>query len=131
MNTIINVKYRDGHGDTWYDYDILIGAITPDQIITIGQNLLESSQVIAHQIGLTSPSREAFEIKGGCTEMDHVYTVLNDFEVNDAVTPSDLITTESASTRSMTVNEFIKLIEEVDFCEDKEAIRIDHPCTHQ
>lgn len=97
MNTIIQTKYRDGHGDSWHDYDVLSGEITQAQIDIIREKLLESNQVIAHQLGLTSPSREAFELKGGCTDMDHVYTVLSDFEYHDNLTPNDILTTEQVS----------------------------------
>lgn len=122
MNTCLRLKYRDANGDSWHDYVIINGAITQAQIDTIRENL-EESQCIANEIGLTSPANEAFEIKGGYTESDHVYTVLTDFEDNDELTPSDMHTTENAF-HDFDITEIVSRFEQSSIDIEKELTRI-------
>lgn len=123
-NTIICLKYRDGHGDGYHDYTVVNGLITQEQINTIHENLIEEQEcIIANQVGLESPARHAFMSNGGITDKDHVYTILNDFANGFKPNPERMSTTECAHT-TMTINELVNKIKETDFCEQKELDRI-------
>lgn len=122
MNTILNLVYSDANNHKKEINVVLDGSINDDQIKIINQCLIDGEFVIAHQVGLPTPSLLFSEKYSFPTEDDHVYTKLFDF-CNEAPCASSLLT-KSEPTIDLTIDDFIHNISTVKWDELKESMRI-------
>jgi hypothetical protein len=107
-NTKINLLYRDASNYKTALDVVVKGAITRQQIKQIKSNLDDGQFIIAHQVGLPTPSFN-FAGKDGWPndDLDHVWTTLEDFE--DDPEPEELHTSD-VSTVGMTIEQLANAI---------------------
>lgn len=110
-NTLLKLSYRDAGNFGRYREEVLEGALTAEMVAALGAALNEGYQLIADQVGLPTPS---FEEKAGesdwpSEELDHVWTVLDQFE--DVGNPApDQFHTDQAPTLAMTAEQFVQKV---------------------
>lgn len=112
MNTILRLKYSDASNYKQSLDVILSGVITADQIQTLERKLEMGSDIIAHQVGLPTPSEQFDENFDFPTEDDHVWTSIEQFE--EGTTDVNDFDTEKEPTVDMTVDQFMERVEAVD-----------------
>jgi hypothetical protein len=106
MNTKLSLIYRDADNYSASKDVVITGEITQQQIDKIKENLVDGCFIIAHQVGLPTPS----ENFGGMDnypnwEIDHVYTMLFDGKPT-----SEQLHTAEVATIDMTIDELAKNI---------------------
>lgn len=112
MNTILRLTYADA-SNYKKDLDVVLkGVITQEQISTLESKLEDGSGIIAHQIGLPTPSEQFDEEFDFPTADDHVWTTIEQFEEGN--TEVSDFSTEAAPTIDMTVDEFMAKVAEVE-----------------
>lgn len=107
-NTCIELDYRtDSDGAS--DVVVLAGKITQAEVDKIEENLIDGFQVIAHQIGLPTPSEQLSEQREFPQGDDHVLTSLASW-ISETPTADSLHTNEPA-THDLTPAELAEKIE--------------------
>lgn len=112
MNTKLCLLYRDANNFKTYRSEVLVGAITVEQLDTLSAHLEDGVFLIAEQVGLPTPSFSAVGSAGWPRKRDdHVYTTLADFEEAleegmERPNPSDMLT-DAPATLAMDVTTFV------------------------
>jgi hypothetical protein len=101
MNTKLDLMYRDASNYKASQSVVLAGEITAEQIAAIASKLDDGAFLIAHQVGLPTPS-DAFSGNDNYPndDIDHVFTTLVEFENaretdNELPAPEDFLTDEA------------------------------------
>lgn len=98
MNTAISYMYRDGSNFKAYDYVVLSGLITWDQVKALAE---DGEYIIAHEVGLPELQHQ---LTGFPNEDDHVYHEIDGVE-----------STDQQPTMTMTAMEFLQLLREAPY----------------
>lgn len=121
MNTQLALMYRDASNYKISLDVVLAGVLSEPDIAEIKNKLVDGQFVIAHQIGLPTPSVRFASKYSFPTEDDHVYTTLSDFE-DETPTPQSLITDDDQIL--MSTSDFMARIRAVVWDEGAEMQRL-------
>ena len=95
-NTKLELVYCDSDNNKVRETVILIGGLSPVQIVMMARKLKDGDKIIAHQIGLPTPSQQQQGTDyWPSDEIDHVFTTLEAFEDGSVPHLEDLLTTEA------------------------------------
>lgn len=125
MNTLLQLNYADASNHKKDIELVLEGEITVDQIATIASKLNEGESIIAHQVGLPTPSEKFDEDFDFPTADDHVWTDIEAFSYGNP-SPKDMLTDKEPNFH-MTISEFVekmKAVEEWDIGAEMERLDI-------
>jgi len=109
-NTRLQLDYSSASMN--YSIDLILeGAITQDQVRAISMNLIDGYQIVAEQVALTSPLKEAMNIGliDRYDETDHPLTDLGQWESGEPKA-SDMHTEEPATVSHYTISELAEVI---------------------
>lgn len=114
-NTLLRLSYRDAGNYGSCLEEVLPGPITEREIALMRELLNDGYQVIAEQVGLPTPGFIPREGEGDwpSEEMDHVWTVIDQFEEKgDDLSPADFLT-DQAPTLVITVGDLLEKLKRV------------------
>tara|TARA_B100000949_G_scaffold231730_1_gene244446 strand:- start:816 stop:1208 length:393 start_codon:yes stop_codon:yes gene_type:complete len=124
MNTQFNLLYKDINNTKASVTVILAGAITDAQIDAIMDKLDDGMYFIPNQVGLPAPADTLAEHADfPHPEQDHAWTIIKAFHHGDKPT-ADSMLTQDAPTHSMTIDELVSRIVQVEWDEDAEWERL-------
>lgn len=110
MNTRIELGYRTG-SDKAYTTVILPGAITQAQVEQISRGLIDSTQIIANQVHLPTPSEQLAEERNFPEADDHILTTMEDW--SDGTPKAELLHTPEEPTHGMDIATLASQIEHI------------------
>ena len=122
MNTQLSLMYRDASNYKLHLDVVLSGTLSNSDIAEIRSKLVDGQFVIAHQVGLPTPSVRFASRYSFPTEDDHVYTTLADFEDEDLDPAALAITTDE--TPLMSCSDFMERVRSVVWDEGAEMRRL-------
>lgn len=110
MNTRIELEYRTAT-DSASEIIVLAGAITQAQADQITSNMIDEFQVIAHQIGLPTPSESLAQEREFPDSEDHLLTNFSDWLVDTPMAES--LHTTDTPTHDLPITELADRIEQI------------------
>ncbi|UAA39629.1 hypothetical protein KIH87_04530 [Paraneptunicella aestuarii] len=126
MNTELSLKYVDASNYKSYLTIILSGAITTEEITTLSQHLEDGDSIIAHQVGLPTPSELLASQFQFPSVDDHVWTILEAFE--HGIPQANSMHTEKAATISnYSISQFVQRVSNADWDVSEEMARLNIP----
>lgn len=102
MNSVLELTYKDADGFTQCDSYVVEGLFTQEEILEMqsimGRIDSEACFVIAHELGLPTPSEKMADEDDGCfpSSQDHVFTMVDLFR-DHTPTPTHFQTDEPAT----------------------------------
>ncbi|WP_225934796.1 hypothetical protein [Cupriavidus sp. EM10] len=104
-NTKLELVYCDAASCQVSECVVVAGAISNDQLALIAAKLQQGGLLVAQQVGLPTPSLQLRGTNGWPSEIDHVFTCLEAFEVGAPELRTMLTLDEP--THDITINELV------------------------
>lgn len=126
MNTELSLKYVDASNYKSYLTVVLSGAITTEEVTLLSQHLEDGDSIIAHQVGLPTPSELLASQFQFPSVDDHVWTMLESFE-HGIPQASTMHTDKAATINNYSISQFVQKVSKTNWDISKEMARLDIP----